>query len=71
MGDFKIHLPISTHSSGKSQRFSPRMMSLIENNKRRIALLEKLAEEIYREWFVRLRFPGHEKVKLVKDVPHC
>ena len=39
---------------------------LIENNKRRIALLEKMAEEIYREWFVRLRFPGHEKVKKVK-----
>jgi type I restriction enzyme S subunit len=37
---------------------------LIENNKQRIALLEKLAEQIYREWFVRLRFPGHEKVKL-------
>jgi type I restriction enzyme, S subunit len=42
---------------------------LIENNKRRIALLEKLAEEIYREWFVRLRFPDHEKVKVVKGVP--
>jgi type I restriction enzyme S subunit len=42
---------------------------LIENNRRRIALLEKLAEEIYREWFVRLRFPGHERVKKVKGVP--
>ena len=42
---------------------------LIENNRRRIALLEKLVEEIYREWFVRLRFPGHEKVKKVKGVP--
>jgi len=42
---------------------------LIENNKRRITLLEKMAEEIYREWFVRLRFPGHEKVKVVKGVP--
>jgi type I restriction enzyme S subunit len=42
---------------------------LIENNTRRIALLEKLAEEIYREWFVRLRFPGHEKVKKIKGVP--
>ena len=43
---------------------------LIENNQRRIALLENLAEEIYREWFVRLRFPGHEKVKVVKGVPN-
>lgn len=42
---------------------------LIENNKCRITLLEKMAEEIYREWFVRLRFPGHEKVKVVKGVP--
>lgn len=42
---------------------------LIENNKRRIALLEKLAEEIYREWFVRRRFPGHEKVNFVKGRP--
>lgn len=42
---------------------------LVENNQRRIALLEKMAEEIYREWFVRLRFPGHEKVKKVKGIP--
>jgi type I restriction enzyme S subunit len=42
---------------------------LIENNRRRIVLLERLAEEIYCEWFVRLRFPGHEKVGLVKGVP--
>ncbi len=42
---------------------------LIENNNRRIAILEKMAEELYREWFVRLRFPGHEKVKIIKGVP--
>ncbi len=42
---------------------------LIGNNNRRIAILEKVAEELYREWFVRLRFPGHEKVKIVKGVP--
>ena len=42
---------------------------LIENNQRRIALLEKAAEEIYREWFVRLRFPGWEGAKFVKGVP--
>lgn len=42
---------------------------LIENNRRRITLLEKLAEEIYREWFVRLRFPGHTAVKRVKGLP--
>jgi len=42
---------------------------LIENNNRRIALLEKLAEEIYREWFVRLRFPDYQKTEVVKRVP--
>jgi len=42
---------------------------LIENNNRRIDILEKMAEEIYREWFVRMRFPGHEKVKFHKGVP--
>lgn len=42
---------------------------LIENNKQRIALLERAAEEIYREWFVRMRFPGWEKAKFVKGVP--
>ena len=35
---------------------------LIENNNRRIAILEKMAEELYREWFVRLRFPGYDSV---------
>lgn len=42
---------------------------LIEKNQRRITLLEKMAEEIYREWFVRMRFPGHEQVKFEKGIP--
>jgi type I restriction enzyme S subunit len=41
----------------------------IENNNRRIALLEKAAQELYREWFVRFRFPGHEKTKFVNGLP--
>lgn len=41
----------------------------IKNNERRIALLEKMAEEIYKEWFVRMRFPGCEKVTFEKGVP--
>ena len=43
--------------------------NLIENNTRRIALLERMAEEVYREWFVRLRFPGHERVPVHQGVP--
>jgi type I restriction enzyme S subunit len=42
---------------------------LIENNQQRVALLENIAEAIYREWFVRLRFPGYEAVKVIKGVP--
>jgi type I restriction enzyme, S subunit len=42
---------------------------LIANNQRRIALLESMAEEIYREWFVRMRFPGHQDVRIEKGVP--
>lgn len=42
---------------------------LIENNRRRIQLLEESARLLYREWFVHLRFPGHEHVRIVDGVP--
>lgn len=42
---------------------------LIENNRRRIAILERMAEELYREWFVRMRFPGYQNTNFVKGVP--
>lgn len=42
---------------------------LIENNRRQIKLLEEAAQRLYREWFVELRFPGHENVKIVDGVP--
>ncbi len=42
---------------------------LIANNRRRIRLLERRARLIYEEWFVRLRFPGHEHVRVVDGVP--
>ena len=42
---------------------------LIENNKRRMALLEASARLLYEEWFVRLRFPGHEQVPVVDGMP--
>lgn len=40
---------------------------LIENNTRRIALLEEMARKIYEEWFVHFRFPGHEQAKMVES----
>ncbi len=42
---------------------------LIENNRRRIALLEETARLLYREWFVHFRFPGHEHVKINAGLP--
>lgn len=42
---------------------------LIENNRRRMALLEQAARELYREWFVQLRFPGHEHTRITNGVP--
>ena len=42
---------------------------LIENNRRRIHLLEQSAQMLYKEWFVRLRFPGHEQVEVIDGVP--
>ncbi|MGH7098110.1 MAG: restriction endonuclease subunit S [Stellaceae bacterium] len=38
---------------------------LIENNRRRIALLEEAARMLYREWFIHFRFPGHEHVRII------
>lgn len=40
---------------------------LVENNNRRIKILEEMAQMIYREWFVKFRFPGHEKVKMINS----
>ena len=42
---------------------------LIENNRRRILLLEEAARLLYREWFVYCRFPGHEHVKMLDGLP--
>lgn len=43
--------------------------NLIENNQNQIKLLEEAAQRLYREWFVNLRFPGHEEAKLVDGLP--
>ena len=42
---------------------------LIANNQQRIALLEEAARQLYREWFVRLRFPGHEHTQITNGLP--
>jgi type I restriction enzyme S subunit len=42
---------------------------LMENNRRRMELLEAAARQLYREWFVRLRFPGYEHTRIINGVP--
>ncbi len=43
--------------------------NLIELNTKRIKALEQMAENLYKEWFVRFRFPGHENVKIENGIP--
>lgn len=43
--------------------------NLIENNQKQIKLLEESAQRLYKEWFIDLRFPGHENVEIVDGVP--
>lgn len=43
--------------------------NLIENNKKRIKLIEQMAENLYKEWFVRFRFPGYEDVTFENGIP--
>ena len=66
--DFKITLP-----RVESQHLIADILSgyddLIENNQRRMALLEDAARQLYREWFIRFRFPGHEHIRNVDGVP--
>ena len=45
--------------------------NLIENNNKRIKLLEQMAENLYKEWFVRFRFPGYENVEFEGKIPKC
>lgn len=42
---------------------------VIENNNKRIRLLEQMAENLYKEWFVRFRFPGYEDTHFIEDIP--
>lgn len=70
---YKIHLP-PLPIQQKIASILSAYDDLIENNNQRIKLLEDMAEEIYKEWFVRLRFPGYKDATFIdpqgKVVPH-
>jgi len=65
----KIKVPHIPEDQEKIAAILSAYDDLIENNQRRIALLEKMAEEIYHEWFVRLRFPGYQTAEFEKGIP--
>ena len=65
----KIRFPKEKKCQEKIGKILLTYDSLIENNTKRIRLLEKMAENLYKEWFVRFRFPGHENVKMVNGLP--
>ncbi len=65
---YKIRLPATSIQRRVADILSA-YDDLIDNNRRRIQLLEQAARLLYKEWFVHLRFPGHEHVKVVDGVP--
>jgi type I restriction enzyme S subunit len=71
LADLKtIHVPMpSTSVQRRIADILSTYDDLIENNRRRMALLEESARLLYREWFVRLRFPGYEHTPIVDGVP--
>ena len=65
----KITVPIDVNRQRRIASILSAYDDLIENNRRRIQLLEQAAWQLYKEWFVYLRFPGHEHVKIKDGVP--
>jgi type I restriction enzyme S subunit len=66
---FKINLPAEVTQQIRIADVLSAYDNLIENNRRRIGLLEGAARQLFSEWFVRLRFPGYERTRMVDGVP--
>lgn len=65
-------IKLLVHSKKEQQKIASILSTydtLIENNTKRIRLLEQMAENLYKEWFVRFRFPGHENVEMENGLP--
>ena len=65
----RVRVPTELHEQEIIADILSAYDDLIENNRRRVALLEQAARMLYHEWFVRLHFPGHEHVKIINGVP--
>lgn len=68
IGNLQIALPIDEQQKRIADILS-NYDNLIENNNKRIKLLEQMAENLYKEWFVRFRFLGYENTKFVDGIP--
>jgi len=66
--DFEVSIPSISKQRSISDILSA-YDDLIENNRRRIQLLEQAARLLYKEWFVHLCFPGHEHTRIIDGVP--
>lgn len=63
--DGEIYIPEKTEDQARIASVLSAYDDLIENNEKRIKALEEMAQLLYTEWFVKFKFPGHEKVKMV------
>lgn len=68
IGRIEVRLPAVAVQRGIAEVLSA-YDDLIENNRRRMVLLEEAARLLYEEWFIRLRFPGHEHTRIVDGLP--
>ena len=69
MGKIKIEIHKGLDTQHRIASILSTYDTLIENNTKRIRLLEKMAENLYKEWFVRFRFPGYEKAEMENGLP--
>ena len=68
VNNISVELP-SVEEQEKIANIINKYDNLIENNNKRIKILEQMAENLYKEWFVRFRFPGHEITPLENGIP--
>lgn len=69
MRTFQIEIEENREKQEKIANTLSAYDDLIENNQKQIKLLEEAAQRLYKEWFVDLRFPGHENTKILDGVP--